>query len=306
MKIQKITLGTRKRLRENSAESTAFTLIELLVVIAIIGILASLLLPALGKSKARANRLKCASNLGQIAKAFKGVAIDNDGRLPWNMTQAQGYNWIHRSNNGYDGYGGQYMNWVYPYIIMAHQDIMRDIGDHRMVMSATDQGIKRFNDQQHYRRQADGSYRYWGAAWPSFDPRSTSYGLCRGADELKGNTILAITRNFTSDDNSNNSGFAAHDHVWQGYWGRSYVVGRWAGHNEQANRNWARMRIVTGLQSGQGQYVLTDGSSHQANDSDLKKAAAEMQRAEAQDAGIRHQDTDHMTGGHYIGMPWTP
>ncbi len=64
----------------------AFTLLELVLVIAIIAVLAALLLPVLGKSKAKAEGMTCASNLRQLSLAWFLYADDNGELLPGPIT----------------------------------------------------------------------------------------------------------------------------------------------------------------------------------------------------------------------------
>jgi prepilin-type N-terminal cleavage/methylation domain-containing protein len=67
---------------KNRNAKRAFTLIELLVVIAVVGILAALLLAALGQAKEKGRQTSCASNLKQVNLAIHLYADDWSDCLP--------------------------------------------------------------------------------------------------------------------------------------------------------------------------------------------------------------------------------
>lgn len=79
----------------------AFTLIELLTVIAIIGILASILIPVVGKVRESARQAVCTSNVRQLAMAMILYTGENNGYLPY------------PASGGGDGVPPHANDWVY-------------------------------------------------------------------------------------------------------------------------------------------------------------------------------------------------
>lgn len=72
---------------------SGFTLVEIMIVVLIIGLLAAIAVPAFGRSRTRAWRSTCISNLRQIDSAKEQWAIENnqsDGATP-NQAALQPY-----------------------------------------------------------------------------------------------------------------------------------------------------------------------------------------------------------------------
>ena len=168
----------------------AFTLIELLVVIAIIGILASMLLPALGKAKAKANRIKCVSNEKQIATGFRVFASDNGDLYP---CQATGNRYIGTASTPLL-LGTTAASW------QVFQAMWNELQSPKVLLCPSDRARATYNRTTDFRglAGAPGALANTSLGWataPANQNNAVSYAPNQQADEARPNGILFTGRN---------------------------------------------------------------------------------------------------------------
>jgi prepilin-type N-terminal cleavage/methylation domain-containing protein len=111
------------KMRSRTVGGRGFTLVELLVVIAIIGILVSLLLPAVQSAREAARTAQCANNLKQVSLA--AIAFDTaHGHLP---SAGWGYMWGPHPARGVDE--TQPGGWAYSILPQLEQQGLFDLGN---------------------------------------------------------------------------------------------------------------------------------------------------------------------------------
>lgn len=131
----------------------------------------------LGGAAAKANRMKCANNLGQVNKAMIGFAGDNEA-YPWHLLREEKKFIFGKGNPEHLG------------TIFALEGIRESLGSPNILRSPCDPDRKAIADYKGYSARENKPIPH----------AAISYGLCPGSEDILPETILSITRNVSGAD----------------------------------------------------------------------------------------------------------
>jgi len=231
-----------------------FTIVELLPPIGLAGLMgvgASMLLPALAKSKTRANRIKCVSNIKQVGRAFFSFAVENSDRYPWLLES--------RDRAVHSGGNANCVNETSS--LFSADGIKAELGSAKILVSPLDPDRHGVNDTIDLARVT------FAKPVPN---GGHSYGVVNGtggsnhaADCARPGTVLTVTRNISGPANKEESLSDQGDNPLRA---TAKKFAFWKG----ADKHPIDARTMAGLNANAGQMGVAAGHASYTNDADLR------------------------------------